>query len=820
MLRKSKSLKIGLFLIIALTACSQNPPNTNNTQPNPTSSPTVGVNPDNPSSTFSSESQKYLYSINNPSWSPDNSKIVFNYGYKIYTSDPQGKNNVLLIDLKQEFNNLTLISPLNFSWSPKGDKIAFTVVSSNEGNPSQGNLYVIDINTKNIYKNKDIYYTAFPNWLPNGTDILINSKEEKSMLINTSNNTVSILKDETGKDVVVGIAGFPQVNRYYVSPDGNKVIITATYNKDNLVMYDLKTKKLNVIYDKKSSTTYSTPYINWSADSKNIILQTQEQVKSLNILNVETKEIKTLNNNENILVSKYSNDGTKIASFIFDSSPSFRLKIFNIEKGQSEYFDHSSKEGNYIYSLNWSPDNTKILITCALTSYVFDVVTKKFIVLDNVSVSHTNLSFPQWSNDSQKIFYSDKASEPFVTDLTGNKTPLYVRPVNPLVTQFNIKSPTQSEIDEANSSKVIESNSKFALKMFSELSDKEGNKNLFISPLSMSLALSMTYNGAGGNTEKQMLETLEYKGLSKDAVNKNNNTLLRLLLTDQDIQLSIANAIFTKKGYIFKQDFMNLNKTNYFSELNELPGSEVESLEMINKWVSDKTNNKIPSILKDIDPDDIIYLLNAIYFKGGWTKVFEKDLTQDKTFNMADGSSKNVPMMNQEGSYTHFKDNETEFIRLPYGNSKRMGMYVFLPSEGTKLDDFRKNITIEKMDKWLAYKGMERGNISIPKFKLEYETNLIPHLKNLGMTDAFDKSKADFTNMTNTDMFLTKAIQKTFVEVNEEGTEAAAVTAIVGGTTSVPPPPFRFVADRPFIYSIVDERTNSILFIGSVYEPI
>lgn len=825
------SLKALITMSIVLSACTQtpntSPVSTNKTVTSSSNNPTP-VQSQNPASiqspvlqspapvqtitpvqpAINSPSFQYILSKNNPQWSPDGKKIVFTRGYKIYVADVAGTNNILLADLKKDTPNISLGSPLMPSWSPKGDKIAFMVRDAFSNNE----LYIIKADGSGTYRTKETHYSGKMEWFPNGEKIIFSGKNGLAT-INSDGSGIDYIKNQDGS--FNQLNGLEQVE---ISPDSNKIFVRSFY--ETSYIYDFQTK------NKKILSTINNQYLSWSPDSKSIIYQhfsNNPQSSKIIKLNIDDSSETTISSEgENATTPKWSPDGKKIVYSIFsydaNNSNKISIKIVNSDGSGKVNFDIPSDMQSYAGNLNWSPDGTKLSISTYRTgTFIINTLTGTVTkVYDSVSPL-----LIQWSPDSYKIFYADNSNEPILADTTGgNQLNLFIRPVNPLVSQFNIKSPSQSEIDELNNSKIVEANSKFGLKMLTQLSNQKANENIFISPLSMSLALAMTYNGAENRTRDQMMNTLEYQGLSQESINKYNNTLLRLLLSDQDIQLSIANAIFSRQGTNFKEDFLNLNKQNYFSEIRELDFNKQEALETINNWVSEKTNDKITSILNNIEPDELIFLINAIYFKGTWTNVFEKSQTKDMDFTLTDGTTKKHPMMNQSGSYRHYKDDSVEFIRLPYGNNQRTGMYIFLPKEGVNLEQFRKTLNYENMNKWFSHPSSERGVISIPKFRLEYQADLINPLKNLGMTDAFSSGSADFTKMTDIKpFFLTKALQKTFVEVNEEGTEAAAVTIIGGGTTSVPPPPFNFVVNRPFMTTIVDERTKTVLFMGLIYNP-
>ncbi|MEQ8995416.1 MAG: serpin family protein [Coleofasciculus sp. B1-GNL1-01] len=367
---------------------------------------------------------------------------------------------------------------------------------------------------------------------------------------------------------------------------------------------------------------------------------------------------------------------------------------------------------------------------------------------------------------------------------------------------------------------LVEANTKFGFKLFSEILQEDSNKNVFISPTSIAIALAMTYNGASGETQAAMANALELQGMSLSEVNQANEALKTTLENaDSDIQLSIANSLWAKQGVSFKPEFLQRNQQFYDAQVTDLDFANPEAKRIINNWVKEKTNGKIPQIISDIQPDDLLFLINAIYFKGNWMEQFDKDKTEDRPFYLADGTQKQHPMMSQSGEYQYYEDDSVQAISLPYGKG-RLSFYVFLPRETVSLDTFEQQLTPENWQQWMNRFGKRDGSIVLPRFKLEYEIKLNEALKALGMDVAFDR-RADFSNMTEADILINQVKHKTFVEVNEEGTEAAAATSvgIVLTSASFTQTPFEMVVDRPFFCAIRDNQTGTILFMGSIREP-
>lgn len=397
--------------------------------------------------------------------------------------------------------------------------------------------------------------------------------------------------------------------------------------------------------------------------------------------------------------------------------------------------------------------------------------------------------------------------------------------VNPSPTP--IASPPITELvptKEATISGVItNAHNDFGFNIFQQLLNEDKGKNIFISPLSIHLALSMTYNGADGTTKEAMAKTLRLQQIDINQLNKDSATLINLLQNpDPKVEIAIANSIWARKGETFNPNFLETNKKYYLAKIESLDFTDSKTVDIINSWVSDNTKGKIPTIINPpIPPDMVMYLINAVYFKGSWTVEFDKKLTTNRSFTLNDGSKKEYPMMEQKGNFQYLENDLFQAINLPYGENKRLGMYVFLPKGN--LENFVTQLTGQNWQEWLTKFLEQEGTIILPKYKLEYEKNLKDVLKELGMGIAFG-DQADFSLMRENgikDLFISEVIHKTYVDVNEEGTEAAAVTEVGVGVTAVIPEKkiFYMEVNKPFFFAIVDNKTSEILFMGLVFNP-
>ncbi|WP_337884754.1 serpin family protein [Fischerella thermalis] len=368
--------------------------------------------------------------------------------------------------------------------------------------------------------------------------------------------------------------------------------------------------------------------------------------------------------------------------------------------------------------------------------------------------------------------------------------------------------------------KLILANTKFGFKLFEEVLKQENNKNVFISPASVAIALDMTYNGANGSTQQEMAKALELQGLSLQEINSSNAALKQLLEnSDPEIQLNIANSLWANQGVKFNPDFIKKNQDFYQAKVTNLNFQDPNSVSKINNWVSESTRGRIDKIVEKIEPDQVLFLLNAIYFKGKWTNKFDKQQTVQQPFYLTSGTQKQHPMMSQKGKYKYYENEQFQAASLPYGKDGKFSFYVFLPKKNSNLKSFYENLNAENWEKWISQFSLREGLIRLPRFKMDYEITLNTALEALGMGEAFT-NQADFSQMGQ-NFQISEVKHKTFVEVNEEGTEAAATTSV--GVTAVSATfnqqPFQMIVDRPFFCAIRDNQTGSILFMGAILDP-
>ena len=387
--------------------------------------------------------------------------------------------------------------------------------------------------------------------------------------------------------------------------------------------------------------------------------------------------------------------------------------------------------------------------------------------------------------------------------------------------QAPIKELPVSEKAASIDTKLVSANTKFGFNLFSQLLVEDNKKNIFVSPSSIAFALAMTYNGADGSTKKAMAKALELQGMNLQQINSSYAQLKASLENpDPQVRLNIANSLWAEQNTSLKPDFIQNNQDFYQAKVTNLNFADAEASSTINNWVKENTQGKIEKIVDKIDPEQVLFLLNAIYFKGSWTTEFDQDKTAEFPFYLSSGVEKQHPMMSQSGDYKYYENEKFQAVSLPYGDG-RVSFYVFLPKQNSNLESFHENLNAANWEKWMSQFAKREGSVRLPRFKMDYEATLNDALSALGMEEAFTSS-ANFSEMGN-NLKISQVKHKTFVEVNEEGTEAAATTSVGIELTSAQLPsqkPFEMIVNRPFFCTIRDNQTGTVLFMGSIVEPV
>lgn len=358
-------------------------------------------------------------------------------------------------------------------------------------------------------------------------------------------------------------------------------------------------------------------------------------------------------------------------------------------------------------------------------------------------------------------------------------------------------------------------NNEFAFELYHQLNSLEvDEQNIFISPTSIYLALSMVLNGADGDTKNEMAEVLHVDLKDLESINESNNAFLHAVnQKDFKAELEIGNSLWIKEGYPFLQSYMDRVTKYFLADLFEVDFTQEKTKDELNRWVSEKTNGKIKEMVSQIRPDTVAYLFNTIYFKGSWEQPFDPERTIQDTF-FGDKVTDKHPFMVQDGKYNYYENDVFQLVELPYEEQK-LSMYVILPKETHTLADLYEQLTVENWNKWHQEQNYLDGTISLPKFELEYEANLNDVLISLGMPLAFS-NQADFSQMVeNGGVRIDEVKHKSTITVDEKGTEAAAATS-VAIVEMAALEQFTMNVNRPFFFIIQDNESGMIMFMGEV----
>jgi serine protease inhibitor len=372
----------------------------------------------------------------------------------------------------------------------------------------------------------------------------------------------------------------------------------------------------------------------------------------------------------------------------------------------------------------------------------------------------------------------------------------------------------------------------FGFRLLNAVQKATPSRNVILSPVSAALDLSMVLNGADGDTRDEMLRALSLDGLDLQAVNSANADLIKLIRTPaKSITLSVADSLWVdNRRATLKPEYLKQTQASYDAEMSDLDFSSSGAAARINGWASEQTHGKITEIIDRIDRADLALLLNAVYFKGEWTFKFDPAQTKLQNFNLAGGSVKQLMRMAQSGRFEYFQGPEMQAIRLPFGDGD-LAMDVLLPSTSSSLAALETELTPQKWQAWKALFAQRRGEIELPRFELKSKVRLNSALQSLGMNRAFHADGSEAAQLTrmfspaagsrDRNFFISTVQQSVYWKVDEEGSEAAAVTATTVRSTLAARPvePFRMIVDRPFFCAIEDRRSGALLFVGAIYEP-
>lgn len=361
----------------------------------------------------------------------------------------------------------------------------------------------------------------------------------------------------------------------------------------------------------------------------------------------------------------------------------------------------------------------------------------------------------------------------------------------------------------------VENSNEFAWKFFKEVSKGE-QQDVFVSPLSVTYALGMLANGAVGDTQKEILEGLEFRSGKVDDINSLcHQLMMESPKLDKSTKVSMGNAVVANKSKSLQPDFKNVVEKQYQALVTNQDFSSPATLSFINLWASELTHGMVPKLLDRVHPDAVTYLLNALYFKGIWYRQFDKKRTQQESFTQADGKKLTVKMMHQKERFFAAENDNYQTVVLPYGNGS-YEMVVLLPREGKDLSSLLQTMDAKKWKDNLKKTYSSEVDLKLPRFTSAYTRELNDVLKLLGMNTMFERGKADLTKMSVAKAFVSMVLQKAKIEVDEEGSKAAAVTVVETLDAAAPPSrPIMFHANRPFMYAIVEHSTGTIFFMGT-----
>ena len=391
------------------------------------------------------------------------------------------------------------------------------------------------------------------------------------------------------------------------------------------------------------------------------------------------------------------------------------------------------------------------------------------------------------------------------------KKPAQALPEDPVEIELTLK---QKE--------VVASANRFAFDLFRPVvAGEAAGTNIMISPFSVSSALSMTLNGAANGTFDAVKSALRYDGMSLEEINDTYRKLVtEMIPVDERVVMEVANSVWAENQFPVRKEFIAALEDWYMAEANNFDVRDPRSVDIINGWIEEKTHDRIQKMIAQLEPDLAMLLINAVYFNGKWKHQFDIKNTADRAFYVTPGNPADVPMMYQKQKFAVAAVEKAKLVELPYGQGN-YSMVVALPDEGVSASEIAAGLDSEKWEQWMASLsyGETEVELFMPKFRYEYKRKMNDDLISLGMGPAFDPSAADFSRISDVEVFISFVLHQTFIENKEEGTEAAAATVVGFTRTSLPPEPEKININRPFLYFIRETTTGTIVFMGLVADP-
>ena len=373
-------------------------------------------------------------------------------------------------------------------------------------------------------------------------------------------------------------------------------------------------------------------------------------------------------------------------------------------------------------------------------------------------------------------------------------------------------------------SSIATTNNQFAVDFYKQILDAESGKNIFYSPASMYVAFSLVYEGAKNETAEQIQQVFGFEPNISARHNATSHALSSLNRDDPHATLNMANALWIANWFVPYESYLDVARSTYLAgaQTVDFVDDKDDSVKRINKWAAEKTNDKITKVIskKDVGKLTAMVLNNAIYFKGTWLTQFVEEDTKKSAFYTDATDSVNADFMNVNDMFNYTHSDGAQVLQMPY-KGDRLSMLVILPDD-PDMRQFEESLSAQQIQKWTDNLSNQKVIVSIPKFETKTKYQLNDHLIAMGMPDVFNKTYADLSGIVSTEngnLYVSKAVQDAYVKINEEGTEAAAVTTIIFGFTSAPPPPPKFIADHPFLFVIQDDESGMILFMGRISNP-